>query len=153
MFTSPRAQRTHESPVSGSATAEPASVVLGATCGAACRGCSSAVAGPKAAAAAAAAVFIDSSVDQNDWHGISSHSGFPGVSCSAGFSGSGGSSVYPPPTTAAWVRDCGFADFGAAGRRRWNTSLASGPAAGTRRSISRCRMRPDLTCNIQMQKK
>jgi hypothetical protein len=36
----------------------------------------------------------------------------------------------------------------AAGRRRWRTSLAPGPAAGTRRSTSRWRMRLDLTCSI-----
>jgi hypothetical protein len=48
---------------------------------------------------------------------------------------------------AAPAISCGFW-FGGAGRRRQRTSLALGPAAGTRRSISRWRMRSALICQM-----
>ena len=134
---------THDSPNS-SATAG-AFVVLGANRGAACLLCSSdtAVAGPKAAVAAAD---IDSADDQKDRLALSFRGGLAGGGCSAGLSSGGTSDADSPPSSAACAgRGAGFG-VGAAGRRRWNTSLAPGPAAGTRSSTSRWRMRSDLTC-------
>jgi hypothetical protein len=137
----------HDSPNSGSVTAA-VFIGLGAVRSVACLCCSSeiSVVGPKAAAAA---LVIDSSEDQKDRLDISFCLGFAGRSCSAGFSGRGGAGVDSPLPSAACVVGCGFAGLGAAGRRRWSTSLAPGPAAGTRSSTSRRRMRSDLTCQVQ----
>jgi hypothetical protein len=49
-------------------------------------------------------------------------------------------------TAAAAAAVAGDGGFDAAGRRRWRTSLALGPAAGTRSSASRWRMRSALIC-------
>jgi hypothetical protein len=46
------------------------------------------------------------------------------------------------------VVNAGWKGKTTAGRRRWRTSQAPGPAAGTRRSTSCWRMRFDLTCSI-----
>ena len=54
------------------------------------------------------------------------------------------------PTAPAADSCCGR--FGTAGRRRWKISLALGPAAGTRSSASRWRMRSVLICGLMWQK-
>ncbi len=146
----------HDSPASGFATVE-SSVLFGAIDGDACLRCSSdsAVAGPKAAAAAAV---IDSSVDQKVRLDIRFCRGFAGKTRSVGLglsgrgcSGVGALSLSALPAAASVGGGSPCSNFGATGRRRWNTSLASGPAAGTRSSTSRWRMRSDLTCETPKQ--
>ena len=61
--------------------------------------------------------------------------------------GSGTATRCPPATAAATAASCG-GGCDAAGRRRRRISLASGPAAGTRSSASRWRMRSALICWI-----
>ncbi len=139
---------THDNPASCSATAE-VSVVLGAICDAACLPGSSdtVVSGPKAAAAAAV---IDSLVDQKDTLDLSFRRCLEGASCSSGFSPTDRTDgVSDPSSTGCSGR---ATDLRAAGRRRWKTSLAPGPAAGTRSSTSRWRMRSALTCKISQRK-